>query len=210
MAKNDKLNLKNAIQILDLLVKIYLNNIIFAPLSSLPILILISRNMESPTMQDFVFKFLKIALSMYYALEKKKKPKEMTQTKKNFALKQDDEISESAETQIINSQKRALIIEIIKQIFYVKHEEFNEKMLPLIAHTNIQIKNFSKKNNKGLCSILSLYGSLEKILQKFENEYLENKALEQLKKQEEEKVKNNIDNSGQNENSKLHHQNSQG
>ena len=40
------------------------------------ILNIIRRNLENETMHDFVLKFVKISLAMYYASEKKKKPKE--------------------------------------------------------------------------------------------------------------------------------------
>ena len=41
-----------------------------------PILNLIRRNLDNETMHEFVLKFVKISLAMYYASEKKKKPKE--------------------------------------------------------------------------------------------------------------------------------------
>ena len=76
VAKNDKLQIKNAIQLLDLLAKVYLNNIVFAQMSADPILNIIRRNIDNETMHEFVVKFIKISLAMYYASEKKKKPKE--------------------------------------------------------------------------------------------------------------------------------------
>lgn len=41
-----------------------------------PILTIIQKNIEVETMQEFVIKFVKIALAMYFASEKKKRPKE--------------------------------------------------------------------------------------------------------------------------------------
>ena len=38
------------------------------------------------------------------------------------------------------------------------NDQLNEKIKPLVAHTNIQIKNFSKKENNGMMSVLSLFG----------------------------------------------------
>lgn len=76
MAKSPRLQLKNAIQLLDLFFKVYLNNAVFARFSSLPILAIISRFLENETLQEFVIKFVKVALAMFYASEKKKRPKE--------------------------------------------------------------------------------------------------------------------------------------
>jgi hypothetical protein len=39
----------------------------------------LSKHIENPTMQEFILKFIKIALAMFYASEKKKKPKERMQ-----------------------------------------------------------------------------------------------------------------------------------
>ncbi len=61
---------------LDLLAKVYLNNIVFAEMAGEPIMRIISNNLDTPTMHEFVLKFVKIALAMYYASEKKKKSKE--------------------------------------------------------------------------------------------------------------------------------------
>ena len=44
-----------------------------------------------------------------------------------------------------------------------------------MAHTNIQIKNFSKKNNKGMVSILNCFeGGSEAIIEKYEGEFYSN------------------------------------
>jgi hypothetical protein len=61
---------------LDLLAKVYLNNVIFSNLAAQIIIAVIHRHMNEPSLQDFVIKFVKIALAMFYASEKKKKPKE--------------------------------------------------------------------------------------------------------------------------------------
>ena len=76
LASNDRLGVKNAIQLLDLLAKIFLNNIVFGGTAQDIIISILSRHIENPTMQEFVLKFVKIALAMFYASEKKKKPRE--------------------------------------------------------------------------------------------------------------------------------------
>lgn len=86
-------------------------------------------------------------------------------------------------------KKRTLIVELIKQIVNLKHNDLNEKIKPLIAHTNIQIKAFTKKNNKGLIAILSLMGKYEDILAKFEADYYEMKLKQTEEKEEEYKKK---------------------
>jgi hypothetical protein len=45
-------------------------------MSSPPILTIIARNIDAESMHEFVLKFVKISLAIFYASEKKKKPKE--------------------------------------------------------------------------------------------------------------------------------------
>lgn len=52
--------------------KIYLNDVIYAQLAALSILTIIELNIEDETLHEFVLKFVKIALAMFYASEKKK------------------------------------------------------------------------------------------------------------------------------------------
>jgi len=61
---------------LDLFFKVYLNNAVFAGLASVPILNIVHRFIESETLHEFVIKFVKVALAMFYASEKKKRPKD--------------------------------------------------------------------------------------------------------------------------------------
>lgn len=73
-----------------------------------------------------------------------------------------------------------MIVEIIKSIVAFNTPLLNEKILPLVAHTNIQIKQFQKSNSKGMIAILLLFGSPEPILDKYEKEYMEHQAALKL------------------------------
>ncbi|KAL4496244.1 hypothetical protein ABPG72_012981 [Tetrahymena utriculariae] len=187
ISKNDKLQLKNAIQLLDLFFKIYLNNTIFANVSSVPILNIVNRFIDSETLQEFVIKFVKVALAMLYASEKKKRPKEKVMPLYNnkSAIGQPNLSPGEIEQELIQAQKRALIVEMIKSIVTINCYELNEKIKPLVAHTNIQIKQFTKQNNKGMLSILTLFGNPDTILEKYEKEYIEHQ--QQLKQEEKER-----------------------
>lgn len=49
--------------------------------------------------------------------------------------------------------------------------------MPLVAHTNIQIKNFRKDNNKGMMSILDCFGNGDEVLKRYEDEFKEHQKL---------------------------------
>lgn len=61
---------------MDLFFKIYLNNHAFASLATIPILNIVNKFIESDTLHEFVIKFVKVSLAMFYASEKKKRPKD--------------------------------------------------------------------------------------------------------------------------------------
>jgi hypothetical protein len=97
---------------LDLLAKIYLNNIIFAQMASNSILNLVRKNIDNETMHEFVIKFVKISLAMYYASEKKKKPKEkiLPMYNNKVSTKAQGISPQELDNEILSAQKRSLII----------------------------------------------------------------------------------------------------
>ena len=70
ISKNDNISLQSTIELLDLLFKTYLNDLIFAQSCLIPILNLIQRFIDEEIIQEFVIKFIKVALAMFYANEK--------------------------------------------------------------------------------------------------------------------------------------------
>ncbi|EGR31584.1 hypothetical protein IMG5_106360 [Ichthyophthirius multifiliis] len=188
ICQNEKLQFKNAIQILDLLFKIYLNNVVFANSALFIILSLIKKYIENETLNEFLIKFVKVALAMFYASEKKKKPKEKNlplYNNKSPAQNVNNLLPVEIDNEIFQAQKRAQIIQIIKSIVQLNNMEINEKIMPLVAHTNIQIKVFMQHNCKGMLSILQYFGDPEQILEKYEIEYKEHQ--QQLLKEEKER-----------------------
>ncbi|CAK88326.1 unnamed protein product (macronuclear) [Paramecium tetraurelia] len=147
---NLNMGIKNAIQLLDFLAKIFLNNLVYQSIAFEIILNILSKNVENQTMQEFILKFIKIALAIFFASEKKKQGKDQ-----------------------IHAQKRNQIIQIIKTIVQFQQHQMNEKIKPLVAHTNIQVKQFNKRNSKGLMAILELFGNAERIIEQYEIEYRE-------------------------------------
>jgi hypothetical protein len=60
---------------------------------------------------------------------------------------------------------------MIKSIIKVEFSDLNEKMIPLVAHTNIQLKIYRKAPNKGLMSILSMLGDADELMRLQEMDY---------------------------------------
>ena len=179
-SKSEALGLKNAIQLLDFLAKVFLNQLVWAQICQLPMVTLILKHKNHETMQEFIVKFVKICLAMLYASERKKKANNPQNPNANISLAKATLVSEQ---EVISSQKRAQIIEILRQISNVGSSSLANKIKPLIAHTCLQIKDFTKKNHKGLMLILNSFGNPEDLLEKYEKEYqesLKEKQQEQM------------------------------
>ena len=181
-AKRENLLVKSAIQLLDFLAKIFLNELVFAQICSLPMVSIILKHRSNETMQEFVIKFVKICLAMLYASEKKKNSNASMINQAVFSMKNPN----YTETEVLNSQKRAMIIEILRQISNISTNELLTKIKPLIAHTCLQIKDFTRRNHKGLVLILNTFGNAEEILEKFEQIYKE--SLKEREKLEESNI----------------------
>lgn len=73
LANHPKMKLRLAIILLDLLSKIYLNNITMSHLAFGPIQLLMARYGESQLLQEYAFKLAKISLALHFGSLKSKK-----------------------------------------------------------------------------------------------------------------------------------------
>lgn len=58
---------------MDLLAKLYLNNIVLSQVSYIPLISLIAKYITEKPVEEYTFKLVKIALAMYYSSEKYRK-----------------------------------------------------------------------------------------------------------------------------------------
>ena len=201
LAIQEKLTIKNAIQILDLLSKTFLNDHVYSQFSIDIMLIIINKFLNNEILQEFLSKLIKISLAIYFAAEKKLKSKK-NKDKIKVSKPNPSEIEFSdQDLSTIASQKNALIVKFLKNLAEMKDEKFNDKLKPLVAHTNLQLKKILnvKTNDKGMINILSLWGNPDKISAKYESEYYDSIAREKLKKREEDlkyQIKSGLDTTG--------------
>jgi len=175
-SNHPKLGLKAAIQLLDILAKIYLTNITFAHMVVQPFIRVISRYVEEDSMQEYMVEFAKLCLSKYYSSVKKKKSKESV-AKKFIYLEDKDElfagpsqITPEMEQEILNAQRRALIINILKEIINLESNLLNSKYKSLLVYTNSQLKSYIHYDNKGIKHLLSLLGDPDEIIREYETQ----------------------------------------
>ncbi len=78
---------------------------------------------------------------MFFASDRKKKQKEkqlpLYNNQKQQELQSNLLSLSEMEQEVINAQKRNLIVEILRQLIKLMQSNVNDKLKPLIAHTNI-------------------------------------------------------------------------
>lgn len=170
LASNEKIPIKSALIFLDLQAKIFLNNQIFARLASKPFLIIFSNNRSIQQIQDFILKFSKTCLNVFISLHKKPSLKE----KKQKIINSKKAISEFSDLELktLKSNRKAMIIELLRQILIICEEGFKGKITFIICQSIYQMKKYiSKKPNKNLMVLLG--EDSENIFKNYETDYYE-------------------------------------
>ena len=122
---------------------------------------------------------------MYCKSEISKQPKRKEQQPK-YNSKTVPKVDTFNNRQTFEAQKRAQIIEILKEIIQMKEERVNEPLKLFILHQNLFLKQEKKrKDNKGLMYLLSLYGDPEAIVLAYDKEKgFKAKTKEELEEEE--------------------------
>ena len=178
-AKNPKLNIKLSIQLLDILAKIYLNNVAFAHMASTGLTSIISRFIDVQPMQEFVTKFSKIALAIFFTSEKNKRPLEEFKPKYNSKAVNTRPPPTNAEfeKEIIGAQKRALIIELMKSIITLGNDSINPRIKTILLYTHFQLKQLVKREHRGILMLLGIWGNPSDVIAEFEKSLQSNVAF---------------------------------
>ncbi|CAD8193441.1 unnamed protein product [Paramecium pentaurelia] len=160
ISKHPKMKIRLAILLLDLLAKIYLNSVTMSHLSFNPIQVLLARFAESPMLREYAFKLCKIGLALHYGSLKSKRQQVKTNDLSILTALQ----QHNNDHEILEAQKRAQIIELIKFIINMQQDELNEQIKPLLCHFYIELQNINIKD-KGVITLLNMFGNPEKIVQ---------------------------------------------
>ncbi|EGR33928.1 hypothetical protein IMG5_030700 [Ichthyophthirius multifiliis] len=171
-SQHSKLSLQMGIQLIDLLLKVYFNNLIFAQSVFNSIENIIQRFIKENSFQEYLIKLIVLSLSqLLNSCKGKKNIVKFQKDQKNIF----DAIDEQNSVQIINAQKRGLIIQLFKVIIQQKQFSLNSQIKPLIVKLFIDLKNI-KIEYKGLLILLNLLDSPESIMREidFQNQ-LDNK-----------------------------------
>lgn len=124
-------------------------------------------------------KTIKVSLNRYFNLEKKRKRPigTLTSTAINPSEVALNRVTKELFSEYQLAQRRALIIELLKEVYYLDNAKINKEMKGLLVFTNLLYKNYLKEKdlglkkmpeNKGLYAVLSLFGDADEIIEKEE------------------------------------------
>lgn len=189
IAKHPKLHAAQALPLIDILAKIYLNDQAYAQACSRPLMMLVSRFINDRGVHDFLIKFLTVSLSMLLALEKGKISKKIKMpTTMNMNNKTKDSKQSKEEKEVNRTLKKTFIIEAARKIQKLRNATINNELKNLALSTNKRNVELHGHDNTGCLVLLKFYGDPKAMVDKFmqEEEEREKKEAEE----EEEKNKN--------------------
>ena len=175
---NCELPLDKVIRFLDHLANLYFQNIVNPPQLLMNIMTLLRNYFEDPKIKNFCIVLYKISLTRYLILEKKRKRPLGSLI---YFSHQDDPktITKEILSELVISQKKALIIELLKEFVYLDDREINKKFKMLQIYANLMYKNHIKEkdlgfrdqpDNKGIIAVLGLFGDPDELIKKWEIE----------------------------------------
>ena len=170
VAQSPKLSTKHVIPLLDVLAKVYLNNIIYSSIVGKSIIRLVATHLEFEQIQDFVTKLVEVSLAIFYSSEKSKRPKERILPNYNNKHVNSRPIipNQELEQEILGAQKRALIIELIKNLINLGNHGLNDQIKSRLLLMHQQLDSNLKSEHKGILMLISLYGEPNKVIAQFD------------------------------------------
>jgi len=185
ISKHPKLHSQQALPLIDILAKIYLNDQAYAQCCSRPLMMLISRFIKDNGVRDFLVNFLTVSLSMLLALEKGKTGKKVKiPTTMNINIKGKGHKSTKEEKEIDRTLKKTFIIEIARKIQKLRHNYLNNQMKNLALITNKRNNEIHGNDNLGCLVLLKFWGDPKNMVDEFmkaEEEREQKEAEEQEK-----------------------------
>ncbi|CAG9316961.1 unnamed protein product [Blepharisma stoltei] len=145
IAQHPRLLIQHAIQLIDILGKVYVNSLIFCKASGVPFTYLAARFIEQTVMQEYLYMFVRYSLNLVLSAE---------QNKSNPELK----------------QLRNSIMDLISWIIQQWQDGLNDKIRQLLLQTNFAYYQLYSTNCKSIIFVLSLLGDTDNLLRDFQTE----------------------------------------
>ena len=180
-----RLSMKNAVQIVDILAKLYMNDLILARGAGAPMMTLIHRFIDTESMIEFLPKFAKIALNAVLSFKRAihRKGAKGINTPGGKKGKMD-----IVDTRKIAEAHMKLVVLLLQKIMDLHNEEINNQILTLIAAAQNRIRTHFSHDEPLLTGLLCIMGDPDQIM----TDYIRSVPAEELYDEDKLKVKSAV------------------
>ena len=162
IAKHPRLTMKNAIQAMDALGKIYMNDKNFSKSAAIPFMMIASRFIEGSSIREYLYRFVKYSLKLTNSMEtNKSREKSKHESDQNKKLQRD------------------LMLDLSQKIIKLRHESLNDRLVKEICETNFQIRQSTGSNSKAILVLLRLLGDPRELIDIYTEQRIENHEEEE-------------------------------
>ena len=165
VAKHPKLLIKNAIQTLDLLAKIYLYDDMFASCAFSSFMLIAYRFKDDSSLVTLILKLLKFALGVYSV--NVKKATRTNELKSAKYLRYINAKIEDDKSHIGLQNDR--IVALLSRIVELNNEDITTKLSTLVLEENLTVKGMTKQNDEKLAEVLSKLGDPAEMIKEYES-----------------------------------------
>ena len=183
VSRHPRLTLENAILLLDILSKAYLEDLLYSRAAGIPLIYLIGTYIEKPVIEEYAIKFTELSISMITSTEINNKIKPEKNEKKSSQPASTKNIETShIEASINTIQRRNLILDFVFRLIKLENEELTNKITTILLENNKKIREITGNNLKGFEVLLNSIGNAEELIKGFEKNvvilYQNNQDLE--------------------------------
>ena len=168
IAKHPRLSLKIALQTMDALGKIYVNEFMFDKASAIPFIMIATRFIDGSVIQEYLFRFVKYSFSLVYKYETRRKGK-------------DEDPVEFKE-----KNQRNVMVQMCERIVKLRNKPLNDRIFNEMCEVNSKIKGFLKGDSKALTVVAKLFGNPKEIFEESGKEILSHEEFVQILKKDQE------------------------
>ena len=170
MARHSRFEGEQAVQLIDVLGKIYLSQLHLARAAAIPFMLIVGRFLDSEMLQEYVYRFGKLAIQLITQGERGKRtgvkqlPRYLNQP---VILGQPLSLEDLVEeTSLL--QTRNLVLDLLSRVINLGSATLNGKLKEILATNAANIKANRGEYPRGLLKVLSLIGNPDEILPLYE------------------------------------------
>ena len=149
VAKHSKLTMKYAVQTMDALGKIYMNEKHFSRSAGIPFMVIATRFIEGSSVREYLYRFVKYSLKLTYKYETKVFDKTL-----NLTNESDSNLK----------FQRDIMLDLSQKIIKLRNEYLTDRIIKELCDSNTLIKKKIGNNSKAIIILLKLLGDPRELL----------------------------------------------